>query len=163
MAPNAKIPFPATGKLVVPLSLSVRPEPLWPLTVPPTVKLFVVQETPTLVTSLLPTLAEPLVTVQLWLGLVGCVRTVTLYVEPASMGVLKVNGPLAETIRSLPPLFRSTRPVPESPLTVPPIVWVLVTQLTAILVTFAPATVPEPLVTVQLWLGLVGCVRTVTL
>src|SRR5437899_1930100 len=161
MAPNAKIPFAATGKLVVPLSLSVRPEPLWPLTVPPTVKLFVVQETPTLVTSPLPTLAEPLLTVQLWLGLVGCVRTVTLYVEPASMGVLKVNGPLAETIRSLPPLFRSTRPVPESPLTVPPIVWVLVVQVTVTLVTLAPASVPLALATVQLWLS--GCTNTATL
>ena len=73
-----------------------------------------------------------------------------------------MKPPLAEIVRLSPPLSCNTT-VPIKPDTVPPTVEVLVTQLTATLVTFALPTVPEPLVTVQLWLGLVGCVRTVTL
>ena len=76
--------------------------------------------------------------------------------------MLKVNAPLPPIGRSFPPLFRSTRPVPISALTVPPTVKLLVVQETLMLVTFALATVPEPFVTLHVWLGLVGCVSTVT-
>src|SRR5258708_34544917 len=75
--------------------------------------------------------------------------------------MLKVNGPLALIVRALPPLFRSTRPVPVSPITVPPTVKLLVVQEMPMVVTFALATVPEPFATVHVWLGPVGCVRTV--
>ncbi len=73
-----------------------------------------------------------------------------------------MNAPSLETGRLLPRLFCSTRPVPESPLTVPPTVKALVEQVTATLVTFALPTVPEPFVTEQVWLGPVGCVSTLT-
>ena len=68
--------------------------------------------------------------------------------------VAKVKVPSEATARSSPPLFRSTSPLPVRPLTVPPTVYLgggLVTQLTETLVTLAPATVPEPFETVQLW------------
>ncbi len=65
------------------------------------------------------------------------------------MGVVKVNTPPGDTEKLSARLFCSTKPVPRSPLTVPAIVYVFVTQLTAILVTFAPASVPLPLDTVQ--------------
>ena len=68
--------------------------------------------------------------------------------------VAKVKVPFEATARSSPPLFRSTSPLPVRPLTVPPTVYLgggLVTQLTETLVTLAPATVPEPFETVQLW------------
>src|SRR3989442_1578668 len=86
--------------------------------------------------------------------------TTILAAAPPAAGVMMVKG-VAETARLSPPLFRSTRPVPESPLTVPPIVKVLVAQLTATLVTFAPASVPLPLATVQVWP--IGCTNTATL
>ncbi len=70
--------------------------------------------------------------------------------------MVKVNAPLPPIGRLLPPLFCSTRPVPVSPLTVPPTVKLLVMQAMLMFVTFALATVPEPFVTVQVWLGLVG-------
>ena len=76
--------------------------------------------------------------------------------------VAKVKVPLEPTARSSPPLFRSTRPVPVRPLTVPPMVYLgggLVTQLTETLVTLTPATVPEPFETVQVcpegWVAMV--------
>jgi len=50
--------------------------------------------------------------------------------------------------------------VPTSPVTVPPMVK-LATQLTVTLVMLAEA-VPLPLVTVQIWFGVVGWVLTVT-
>ena len=64
--------------------------------------------------------------------------------------------------RGVPRLFRSVRPEPVSPLTVPPMVKVLVEQVTLTLVTLAEPTVPVGLATEQVWLGLVGCVVTVT-
>ena len=64
--------------------------------------------------------------------------------------------------RGVPRLFRSVRPEPVSPLAVPPIVKELVVQVTLTLVTLADPTVPVGLATVQVWLGLVGWVATVT-
>src|SRR5258708_9341352 len=76
------------------------------------------------------------------------------------MGVLKLNSPFLVIARSFPPLFRSTRLALSNPLTVPPMVKLLVVQETLMPTTFALPTVPEPFVTVQVWLGVAGCVRT---
>ncbi len=73
--------------------------------------------------------------------------------------MLKVNSPLVLTARSLPPLFWSTSPVPERPVTVTPTLCVS-TQLTTTLLTSAAPTVPEPFATAQNWPA--GWVATVT-
>ena len=77
--------------------------PLRPETVQPTVKAFVVQATETLVT-LLVNVPLPEVTTQVWIGLIGWLNTVTLYAVPLASAVVKVNEPLADTARLLPPL-----------------------------------------------------------
>src|SRR5580692_6406380 len=64
----------------------------------------------------------PFVTVQVSAGLDGCVSTVTLYGAPLLIGAVNVNLPFALMGKLLPLLSCSTRPVPESPLTLPPIV-----------------------------------------
>jgi hypothetical protein len=75
------------------------------LTVPPTVKLLVVQETLMFVTFALPTIPEPFVTLHVWLGVVGCVSTLAAYAEPFASCVVKVNtAALALTGRFAPPL-----------------------------------------------------------
>ena len=56
---------------------------------------------------------------------------------------------------------RTTVSPAPSPVTLPPTVKLAVAQVTATFVTFALA-MPEPIVTVQVCLGAVGCVRTVT-
>ena len=71
----------------------------------------------------------------------------------------KVKAPFTEIVRLSPPLFCSTT-VPERPEIVPPTVKVLAAQLTVTSPTLAPATVPVPFATLQLWPA--GCVRTVT-
>src|SRR5437867_12197194 len=50
MAPNINGAFAGTMRSVVPLSLRVKPVQLWPLTAPPTVKVFGGQELLTLAT-----------------------------------------------------------------------------------------------------------------
>ena len=79
---------------------------------------------------------------------------------PLVREVAKVKAPFALTARSSPPLFRSTRPVPLRPVTVPPMVYLFAVQLTETLVTLAPATVPEPFETVHVCPE--GWVATVT-
>ena len=72
--------------------------------------------------------------------------------------------PFAETVRLSPPLFcRTTDPAAGKPLTVPPMVYSIVgaVQVSVTLVTFAMATVPLPMPTVQV-APPVGCVSTVT-
>ncbi len=71
-----------------------------------------------------------------------------------------MKGPLAETARLSPALFWRTRPLPASPLTVPPTVRVTAAQVTATLVTFEAPTVPAPFATVQVWAA--GWLATVT-
>ena len=75
------------------------------------------QATATLVTLAPETVPDPLETPQVWP--VGLLFTVTLYAEPSASFVAKVNGPLAETLRSSPPLSCSTT-VPDRPVTLPP-------------------------------------------
>ena len=58
--------------------------------------------------------------VHVWLGLIGCVSTVTEYAAPSARVLVKVNDPFAVTARSLEPLFCNTNPVPVSPVTLPP-------------------------------------------
>jgi hypothetical protein len=90
-------------------------------TVPPTLNEPVLQVTATLVTLLVAVPAAFAIE-QNCDGPVGCESAVTLYGEPESMLVLKLNVPLALTARSSAPLFWSTSPEPASPATVPPIV-----------------------------------------
>lgn len=72
------------------------------------------------------------------------------------MAVVKVKAPFADAVKSLPPLLRSTKLAPDArPETMPPVVKLVgawVTQAIATLLTLALA-VPEPLVTVQVWLA----------
>src|SRR6202789_416612 len=123
----------------------------------------VVQLTVTLVTLPAPTVPVPPETEQVCTGPLGWVSTVTAKAAPLATGVAKVNAPFAETVRLSPPLScKTTVSADASPMTVPPTVYLLVVQLTATLVTFAPPTVPVPIVTAHVWAGLVGWVSTVT-
>ena len=86
---------------------------------------------------------------------------VTANVPPLATGVGNAKAPLWVMARSSPPLCR-TRPLPDRPTTLPPTAKAFVMQLTATFETPAPAMVPLPWVTVQVWLGDDGCVSTVT-
>ncbi len=119
------------------------------------------QSTITSVTSALPTVPVPPVTVHVCVGPAGCVLTVTAKAPPLATVVAKVNVPLALTARSSVLLFWRTRPVPESPITVPPILKFDTVQVTVTFVTFAVA-VPWLLATVHCCVGIDGCVPTVT-
>jgi len=80
--------------------------------------------------------------------------------------MLVVNAKLvapALTCRLLPPLSCKISPAPESPDTVPPIVYVFVVHVIRTLVIFALVTAPLPLVSIQVCDGLEGCEATVTL
>ena len=63
----------------------------------------------------------PPVTVHVCEGDDGWVPTVTAYAAPLASAVLNLNAPLALTTSVSLPFF-SVSPVPESPVTVPPIV-----------------------------------------
>jgi hypothetical protein len=64
---------------------------------------------------------EPFATPQVCAGAEGCVATVTAYEAPVLKAVGKTKDPDAETVSSSPLLFRTMRPWPESPETLPPI------------------------------------------
>ena len=68
---------------------------------------------------------------------------------------MKLDAPLA-TVRALPPLFVSVSPVPTSPRTEPPTVYVFVLHETATVVTAAPAIVPVFFVRVHVCVGAEG-------
>ena len=112
----------------------------------------------TVVTLPVATVPEPWLTEQVCVGPVGCVLTVTAKVPPLCIGVENENEPFALTVRSLPPLFCRTRPVPPRPLTVPPTVYELVAQLTTTPVTSLVPMVPDALESWQVWAGPVGWV-----
>src|SRR6185437_3797435 len=158
------VPITCCEAIVIdPSEIAVQPAPSAPLarlkSSDADVPELVAQVSATLVTLALPTVPDPLVTVQVWLA--GLVLTVTLYAAPAVSEVAKVNGPFAVTLRLSPPLSCSTT-VPDSPETVPPTVNVgTLAQDTATLVTLADPIVPEPLETVQVCPD--GFVPTVTL
>src|SRR5262249_17639339 len=104
-------PLAAIASPSVPLFCSTSPAAASPLTVPPMVNRgggLPTQATVTLVTFALPTVPEPPETEQVCPD--GWLETVTAYELPETSGVAKVNGPLAVTARSSPPLFRRTRP-----------------------------------------------------
>jgi hypothetical protein len=103
------------------------------------------------------------VTVHACAGVVGWVATVTAYGLPLAILAVKVNGPFVAIGRSFAPLFRRTRLAPgASPVTLPPTVKELVTQVTATLATFDPPTVPVAFAIVQTWVGEPGWAATVT-
>ena len=103
----------------------------------------------------------PLVTWQVCVGLLGCVRdsNVVRARYEGREGELRVPVPL--TGRLSMPLFCNINPEPVKPLTVPAMEN-FDEQLILTLVTLAVAN-PEPLVMLQICVGLVGCVSTVTL
>src|SRR5262249_6547305 len=82
-----------------------------------------------LVTAADPTVPVPPVTVQVCP--VGCVAIVTAYAAPLASFVANVNVPSAATLTSSPPLSRSTT-LPERPLTVPPIAYVVDTVVVVV-------------------------------
>ena len=133
--------------------------PRRPLTCPPTVKLFVVHETATVMTLLPPTLPVGLATVHVWLGAVGCVYTVTSYEPPLATGVENANEPFAVTAAVAVP-FARTSPEPASLLTVPPTVNAFVPQLTMTLVTAPLTTVPVAPLTLHVCEGEPGSAET---
>src|SRR3569832_157010 len=97
------------------------------------------------------------------MGPVGWVRTPTLYIPPLNTGVVneKDMAP-AGTVVSLPPLFCSTRPVPVRPVIMPVTLNELVAHTTETGTSAPPTIAGAAGVTAQVWLGLVGCVATVT-
>src|SRR5271154_7130553 len=108
--------------------------------------------------SALATVPEPIVTVQYWA--LGCVRIVTVYVDPPRSPLAKVNAPSVVRGRLSPPLSCRTRPEPVSPDTLPPTVNGGFVHVTDTLVMSALMTVPLPFVTTQVWKA--GWVSTVT-
>ena len=100
----------------------------------------------------------PLVTPQYWVGLDAWLLTVTSYFDRSATGVGKTKPPGALTVRSSAPLSCSTRPLPFSPVTVPPTVKELVEQVMSMEVTSAPPTVPPPPLTEQTCAGPLGWV-----
>src|SRR5437899_10660027 len=155
-AAKAKLPFTEIVRLSPPLFCSTT-VPLRPEIVPPTVKVMVAQLTVTLLTLAPATVPVPFATLQLWPAALALHDAPPIL--PWATGAEKVKLPSAETVRSLPPLFRSTT-VPLRPEIVPPTVKILSAQVTVTLIKFAPATVPAPLATVQVWPA--GCARTAT-
>ena len=117
---NVNGPFAVTVRSSPPLSCSTT-VPDRPDTDPPTVNdaAAVVQDTATLVTFAEPIVPDPLATVHVCPD--GLVFTVTAYAAPVATLVANVNGPLAVTDRSSPPLSCSTT-VPDRPETDPPTV-----------------------------------------
>ena len=104
--------------------------------------------TRTLVTLVLPIVPAPLATVHTCVGFAGCAATLTRYCAPLGTDVANVKLPSEEIGRSLPPLSQhepgagqTAHSAADGEL--------LLTQLIAMLVTLSPATVPEPLLTVQ--------------
>src|SRR5215471_18557327 len=119
--------------------------------------------TETLVTLAVAT-PVPKLTVQVWLGPEGWVKTVTLYAPFTGTRVGNVNVPFFVIARLSPPLFCRTKPVPPAyPDTEPPIESVPSEQVTCTLTATPAVAVPLPLVTVQVCAGVVGWVETVTL
>jgi hypothetical protein len=109
-----------TARLSSPLSCKTSPGPVSPV-IEPLMLYNGSQVTLTFVT-LAEALPLPLITAQL--SPAGCVSTVTLYTPPLATEVAKVKlVAFALRLRSLPPLFCKTNPVPVNPATVPPTVY----------------------------------------
>src|SRR5580692_1817715 len=104
----------------------------------------------------------PPVTTQVCQGLVGCVFTVMAKGCPLAIGAAKANEPEPEMARSPAPFSWMTRPLPVSPVTVPPTMYELVAQFTVTLETSAAPTVPVVPPRLQVCVGLLGCVLMVT-
>ena len=86
---------------------------------PPTVYVLVTQVTMTSVMAALVTVPLPVLTAQVWYGVVGWVNTVTWYEPPLVTWVGNEKPPFAVRMRLSPALFCSTT-VPARPVTVPP-------------------------------------------
>src|SRR4051794_29160932 len=115
----------------------------------------------TVPTLALPTVPVPPPTLQVWVGAEGCVLMVTAKVVPLLIAVGKTKLPVGPKTRSSPALFCRTMLPPTRPMTLPPMVYLLVTQVIRMSVIAAFVTVPVPIVTAQVWYGLVGWVWTV--
>jgi len=155
---NFILPVPVIVRSSPPLSSNTNPAPVNPFTVPP------IENPDEHVTATFVTFAAaapaPLVTTHVCTGFDGCVSTVTLYAPGTSVANVNVVAP-AVIGRLSPPLSCNTNPVLVRPVIVPPIENLEV-QATWTFVTLAEAD-PEPLLTVHVCVGFVGCVCTVTL
>src|SRR3569623_1214439 len=153
----------ATGRLSALLFCRTRPVPVRPTTWALTVYSAVVQVIMTPVMSPVvtgPTFADG---VRVWTGAVGWVRTVTLYMPPLAARPRNMYAVApAGTVMSSPPLFCRTRPAPVRPMIVPRTWYVVVAQATATETSPPPTVAGAEGVTVQVWVGLVGCCATVT-
>jgi hypothetical protein len=120
------------------------------------------QVTVTDVTLPLPTVPVPELTVQT-MPWPGCVWTLTAYMSPLGTGVLKVKVLFELSDRLLLPLSWSTTGFgPNSPVSVPPTMNVVVVHVISTEVTFAAPTVPESMVTTHVCTGSIGLPATVT-
>ena len=109
--------------------------------------------------ALLTVAGPPPVIVQICVGVVGCVPIVTSYEPPLTTGGGNANEPCAVTLTLSVP-FSRTRPLPASPVTLPPTVNEFVPQLTTTLFTPPATMVPLLPVTVHVCDGPVGAVAT---
>src|ERR1043165_8857391 len=99
---------------------TMLPPGVKPATLPPMVYAAGMHVTSISVTSEFA-VPEPFATVHISLGFIGCAPAVVLYVEPCSYRFGNENAPDDETCLSSIPLLSSTRPLPVSPVTLPPI------------------------------------------
>ena len=129
-----------------------------PVIEPPTLKVVALHTMWTLVMSALTLLPTPLLTEQV--NPAGCLATVMEYLPPAATGVANLNAvaPLA-TLKSSPPLFCNTRPLPVRPAIEPPTLNVVALHAMWTLVISVVTLLPTPLLTAQV--DPAGCVATV--
>jgi hypothetical protein len=92
-----------------------------PLTLTLTENLLTTQVTTMLVTAADAAVPLPFATLHIWLGLPGCMVTVTEYCEPAATSLANVNEPLAFTVNTSVPLVSPNVDPDASPETEPPI------------------------------------------
>ena len=113
---NANGPSPVIGIVSLPLCSS-RPLPARPVTVPAILYSLVEHDTVTL-TPLLVIVPLPSPTAQVCHGLAGLAATPTRKLAPLSTWMANAWVPAALNARSSPPLFWTTRPAPDRPITV---------------------------------------------
>src|SRR5690349_2607823 len=114
---NVNVPFALIIRLSPRLFCSTTELPSRPVMVPPTVKWSVAHVTVTPVTFDASTVPDAFATVHVCVGPPGCFLTVTLKAAPLATGVANANAPSALIVRSSPPLFWRTSPVPTRPVT----------------------------------------------
>src|SRR4029079_5537752 len=143
------------------LFCSTKPPPLRPLTITAIGYGFDAQVIATETFAFVTVPAPPAAAVQVCHGFVGCVLTVTLYMSPLRTGAENENVPEPASGMSPPPLFCSTRPLANRPVTVPQTTEEFVLTVIVTVVTLALTTFPVPPMTLQVWVGADGWVLIV--